>query len=105
MSTDALDEARRSSHDATPAPAHGQDRGALDTFGRLEVDLHLELQVISTPVAELAAMRPGFVLELPMPASEACVDLVINGQVHGRAQLVVVGDRIGARILELNHEK
>ena len=75
-----------------------------DPMADLEVDVQIVLQVLSTPLGELAAMRPGYVLELPMAATEACVDLVVGGQVHGRAQLVRVGDRLGARILELFHD-
>jgi type III secretion protein Q len=75
-----------------------------DPMADIEVDIQIVLQVLSTPLGELAAMRPGYVLELPVAASEACVDLVVGGQVHGRAQLVCVGDRLGARILELFHD-
>jgi type III secretion protein Q len=75
--------------------------GRLDPMADLEVDVHLQLQVLSTPLSELAGMRPGYVLELPVPAAEACVDLVVGGQVYGRAQLVRIGDRLGARILEM----
>jgi len=79
-------------------------RPGRDPISDIEVDVHLELQVLSTPIGELAAMQPGYILELPVPASQACVDLVIGGQVHGRAQLVRVGDRLGARIIELFRE-
>lgn len=75
-----------------------------DPLAEIEVDLHLELQVISTPIGELANMRTGYVLELPMAAQDASVDLVVGGQLFGRAQLVCVGDRLGARIIELRHD-
>jgi type III secretion protein Q len=75
-----------------------------DALAGIEVDLHLELQVLSLPMGELANMREGYVLELPIAAAEASVDLVVGGQVFGRAQLVCIGDRLGARIVELNHE-
>jgi type III secretion protein Q len=84
-----------------PSPAEAAT--SVDTIADLEVDLHFELQVLSTPLAELAAMRPGYVIELPVAAADAVVSLVVNGQVLGRAQLVSVGDRLGARILELAH--
>ena len=80
------------------------NRAALDALASIEVDLHLELQVLSTPVAELARMRAGHVLELPVAAADATVQLMVGGQVFGRAQLVCVGDRLGARIVELNHD-
>ena len=70
----------------------------------IEVDLHLELQVVRTPIAQLANMLVGYVLELPVPAADASVDLVVNGQLFGRAHLVCIGDRLGARIVELCHD-
>jgi type III secretion protein Q len=75
-----------------------------DPLSGIEVDVHLVLQVLGTPLRELAAMRPGHVLELPLAASDATVDLVVGGQLFGRAQLVCVGDRLGALIQELNHD-
>ncbi len=72
-------------------------------LGDVEIDLHFELQVLSTPLSELASMRPGYVVELPVPAGDAVVGLVAGGQLLGRAQLVSVGDRLGARILEIYH--
>ena len=78
--------------------------GAADPLASIEVDLHLELQVLSIPMGELANMRHGYVLELPITATDATVELVVGGQVFGRAQLVCIGDRLGARITELNHD-
>jgi type III secretion protein Q len=78
--------------------------GSADPLAEIEVELHLELQVISTPIGELANMRTGYVLELPMAAQDASVDLVVGGQLFGRAQLVCVGDKLGARIIELRHD-
>ena len=99
MNTDTLHPSALSAHDAEPAAA---ERGSgSDPMADIEVDLHFELQVLSTTLAELAAMRPGYVLELPVLAAQACVSLVVGGQVVGRAQLLSVGDRLGARILEL----
>ncbi len=75
-----------------------------DPLADIEVDLRMELQVISTPIGELSNMRTGYVLELPVAVQDACVDLVVGGQLFGRAQLVCVGDRLGVRIIELRHD-
>ena len=84
---------------------HGSiGRSTHDALASIEVDLHIELQVLSTPVAELARMKTGHVLELPVAAGEATVQLIVAGQIFGRAQLVCIGDRLGARIVELNHD-
>lgn len=93
-----------SAQDAHDAPLSAADDGAdVDPLADIEVDVHFELQVLTTPLAELAAMRPGYVIELPTPAAEATVSLVVGGQWVGRAQLVSIGDRLGARVLELFH--
>jgi type III secretion system YscQ/HrcQ family protein len=81
-----------------------QRPGEADPLAEIDVDLHLELQVVSTPLSELANMRRGYVLELPTTVQDAGVDLVVGGQLFGRAQLVCVGDRLGARIIELRHD-
>lgn len=101
MNAETLQSRAPGAHDTEPAAA--QPRKAADPMADIEVDLHFELEVLSTPLAELAAMRPGYVLELPVPAAQACVSLVVGGQVVGRAELVSIGDRLGARILELFH--
>jgi type III secretion protein Q len=105
MNTELLDPhaAREDEVDASARPELLHFPGP-DPMADIEVDIQIVLQVLSTPLGELAAMRPGYVLELPVAATEACVDLVVGGQVHGRAQLVCVGDRLGARILELFHD-
>ena len=70
----------------------------------IEVELHLELASIRLSIGALAAMRPGFVLELPMAPEDTPISLMVGGQLFGRAQLVCIGDRMGAQILELNHD-
>jgi type III secretion protein Q len=101
MNTETLGARATREQDAQAGVAAAGRLARPDPMADLEVDLHFELQVLSTPLGELAAMRPGYVLELPVSAADACVDLVVGGQVHGRAQLVRVGDRLGARILEI----
>ena len=101
MNTETLG-SQATQQDDSASAADRPERGAsLSSMADLEVDVHIELQVLSTPLGELAAMRPGYVLELPVPAVDACVDLVVGGRMYGRAQLVRVGDRLGARILEV----
>ncbi len=101
MSTETLG-ANAARQDEAESAADGvENASARNSIADLEVDLHIDLQVLSMSVGELASMQPGYVLELPVPATDACVDLVVGGQIFGRAQLVRVGDRLGARILEV----
>jgi len=64
----------------------------------LEVPVHLELAIMSLPLAELAALTPGHVLQLPVLLRNATVQLVCHGQTLGHGQLVAVGDHLGLQI-------
>ncbi|WP_323117785.1 type III secretion system cytoplasmic ring protein SctQ [Burkholderia alba] len=75
--------------DDPPEPA---DLGALD------LPVHIEIDTLSLAVAELAALRPGYVLELPLPARAVPVRLVAYGQLIGGGELVAVGAHLGVRI-------
>ncbi|KHK49846.1 hypothetical protein PI87_24125 [Ralstonia sp. A12] len=66
--------------------------------GGLEVPVHLELAVMSLPLAELAALAPGHVLQLPVLLRHATVRLVCHGQTLGHGQLVAVGEHLGLQI-------
>ena len=104
MNTETLSSNNAKKDEAESAANKAEPGSARNSIADLEVDLHIELQVLSTPLGELAAMQPGYVLELPVLATEACVELVVGGRIYGRAQLVRVGDRLGARILEVFHD-
>jgi type III secretion protein Q len=80
--------------DRTDAPA---ETGHLDD---LAVSVAFELGRRDLTLAELRTIRPGYVLELghaPTPT----LDLVIRGQIVGKAELVQIDDQLGARILRL----
>lgn len=67
----------------------------------VELPVRFELDSVALPLAELQAMQPGFVIELPTPLQDAAVRLVACGQTVATAQLVAVGDRLGARVTRL----
>jgi len=64
----------------------------------LEVPVHLEVAVMSLPLAELAALAPNHVLQLPVLLRDATVRLVCHGQTLGHGQLVAVGEHLGLQI-------
>jgi type III secretion system YscQ/HrcQ family protein len=70
----------------------------------VEVDVQLELQLVTMPMSVLSAMQPGYILELPVAVEDASVCLVVGGRVIGHAQLMRVGDRLAARITGLKNE-
>lgn len=70
----------------------------------LELPVTVEIDTLSLPVAQLSALRPGYVLELPVPVRHARVRLVSYGQTVGFGELVAVGEHIGVRVLQMSHQ-
>lgn len=66
----------------------------------LTVRVVFEVGRTEMALSDLQRMRPGYIVELGgSPALP--VDLTVRGQVIGKAELVQVGDTVGARILRL----
>jgi type III secretion protein Q len=96
MSPDDIDPAQGDQDSITQeAPAEP------DTLAAMELPLRFELDTVSIPLADLQAIRPGYVIELPTPLHEATLRLVACGQTVGHAELVAVGDRLGARVTRM----
>ncbi|KVZ04660.1 type III secretion system cytoplasmic ring protein SctQ [Burkholderia ubonensis] len=86
----------------SPADAPDDDApGAapeLADLGDVDLPVHVEIDTLSLSIAELAALRPGYVLELPLAARDVPVRLVAYGQAIGGGRLVAVGAHLGVRI-------
>ncbi|KUZ65471.1 type III secretion protein [Burkholderia ubonensis] len=67
-------------------------------LGDVDLPVHVEIDTLSLSIAELAALRPGYVLELPLAARDVSVRLVAYGQAIGGGRLVAVGAHLGVRI-------
>lgn len=85
-------------HDTTPA----NNEEPID-IGELNLPVKFELDTVSMPVVQLSALRPGYVVELPVPIADARVRLTSYGQTIGSGELVTVGDQLGVRVLNLMH--
>lgn len=68
----------------------------------LEVPVRLELDTIAMPLGHLSSLMPGYVLELPVPATDTQIRLVSYGQTLGYGQLVVVGENLGLQIVKMS---
>jgi len=81
----------------------GSAQGESSPLGLLadvELELTVELGQGRRSLREILAMGPGSVLELDKHAGEA-VDLLVNGQLVARGEVVVIGENYGVRITEL----
>jgi type III secretion protein Q len=71
-------------------------------ISQLDLPLKLEIDTVSMPVAQLSALRAGYVLELPTAVPDARIRLVTYGQTIGFGELVSVGDHLGVRLVQLS---
>jgi type III secretion protein Q len=71
-------------------------------ISQLDLPLKLEIDAVSMPVAQLSALRAGYVLELPTAVPDARIRLVTYGQTIGFGELVSVGDHLGVRLVQLS---
>ncbi|WP_233836500.1 type III secretion system cytoplasmic ring protein SctQ [Paraburkholderia sp. ZP32-5] len=72
-------------------------------IGELELPLQFEIDTVAMPLAQLAALRPGYVIELRTPVKDARIRLVAHGQTIGHGELVSLGEHLGIRILQMAH--
>lgn len=76
----------------------------LDMIMDIPVDVHVEIGRTSMPVRDFLRLGVGSVLQLDRLAGESA-DLIVNGKLIGRGDVVVVDDTFGIRITELVTEK
>ncbi|PRC93919.1 FliM/FliN family flagellar motor switch protein [Solimicrobium silvestre] len=86
------------------APHHGKGPAiisdSLDAIEHVKVRLVVQVGEASITVGELHAMKEEHVIKLESLA-DAPVDILLEGRVVARGQLVAVDDNFGVRITEL----
>ncbi|RAS03172.1 type III secretion system cytoplasmic ring protein SctQ [Cupriavidus alkaliphilus] len=101
-STDVSNGAHMEEHDparqAQPIPHPDAAQPSLSRLDQLEVTLRFEVGDVAVPLAELRAVAPGYVFELPQPLKQSEVRIVANGNRIGTGTLIAVGNRLGVRI-------
>lgn len=85
--------------DLTPGAGLGSG-GDLELLGDVELTVSVELGRVRLPLRDLLRLQEGTVIELDRLAG-APVDVLANGTVVARGDVVVVGDELGVRINEL----
>ena len=76
-------------------------RGNIDVIRNVKVRLSVSAGQCEMTVSELMDLRENSVLTLDK-AADSPVDIVINGNVVARGDLVAVGEQFGVRITEIH---
>lgn len=76
------------------------DYGAFHVLRDVGVEVTLEIGRRRMRIADVLRLSAGQTIELSKAAGEP-IDIYVNGQLLGRGEAVVVGDRYGVRITEL----
>jgi len=84
----------------TSRSAGGGQRGSLDLLRHVAMEVTVEIGRTRMTVQELLSLHPGEVVELDRAAS-APADLLVNGTLIARGEVVVVDEDFGLRISEI----
>lgn len=76
----------------------------LSLLSRIPVTLTLEVASVEISLAELINVNNDSVLELDKMAGEP-LDVKVNGILLGKAEVVVINDKYGLRIIEFNNKE
>ena len=85
---------------AAPAVAPSVRRNGLDLLRDVEMEVTVELGRTRMTVRELLALAPGAVVELDRAAGSPA-DLLVNGRLIARGEVVVVDEDFAVRITEI----
>ena len=85
-----------------PLPANGQagDNSAIDLLLDVTLQVTVELGRARMKIGEILGLRNGSVIELDRLAGEPA-DILINGTLIARGEVVVVDEKFGVRIIEV----
>ncbi|MGN6233160.1 MAG: type III secretion system cytoplasmic ring protein SctQ [Trinickia sp.] len=78
--------------------AFAEEPGALTRIDALEVRVTFELDERSMPLAQLKALKSGYVIELEQPLNQSTVHIRANGTLVGQGHLIAVGNKLGVRV-------
>ena len=85
---------------AAAAPATGGTRRSMDLLRDVQMDVTVELGRTSMTVSDLLGLTPGSVVELDRAAGSPA-DILVNGQLIARGEVVVVDEDYAIRVTEI----
>ncbi len=77
---------------------------SIDLVSEIPVKVSAELGHTSLPIREILGLGPGSVIELNRLAGES-IDLLVNGVLVGRGDVVIVNENFAIRITEIVNPK
>jgi len=83
--------------EATPKTGEPRD---LRLLSDIELELCVEIGRARLPLRQLLALTPGSVVELDRALGEP-VDVLVNGKLVARGQIVTIADEFGVRLSEI----
>ncbi|MBR8157594.1 type III secretion system cytoplasmic ring protein SctQ [Burkholderia cenocepacia] len=87
----------RNDHPVPGAP----DAETQTSLDELELPVSFEIETVTLPLAQLSALRPGYVIELRGTLRDARIRLLAYGQLIGIGELVTVGEQLGVRVIDV----
>ncbi len=85
---------------AAPSAPAGVDPRRLHLLREVELGISVELGRSRMTVREVLGLAPGAVVELDRPAGSP-VDVLVNGTLMARGEVVVVDDEYAVRVTEI----
>ncbi len=85
---------------SSPPPPRRAGAGNLMLLQEVEVRLSVEVGGTTLKIRDLLALSEGSVVELDRYASEM-LDVLVNGTLLAKGEVVTVGDRLGVRVTEI----
>ncbi len=72
----------------------------VDRFDDVDVHVSIELGRVALPIREILGWREGNVVETEKLSGQP-MEIMVNGRLFGKGEVVVVGDNIAIRITDL----
>ena len=73
---------------------------SLESLVDVPVDISVEIGRTRMTIGELLSLTRGSIVELKKMAGEA-VDILVNGRLLGRGEVIVVNERLGVRMTKI----
>lgn len=85
---------------AVGSEVNGMDADKLKVLENIEVDMSIEVGRTEISIRDLLRLNEGSVVELDRLAGEP-LDILINGTMIAKGEVVMVGERFGIRFSEI----